>query len=182
MKKVDAAAVSLLMSDVKENHFTRLGLPVEAEIDIEVLNQHYFARQRQAHPDSMADKSNADLNASMQLNEAYTTLKNPLKRAEYLLLLEGIKVNVETGGVKPAPSLLMEAMEMREQLQEASTMEALKALEAEILSTKKHLFQQFIPCYNAKNFDQAAQTTISLRYTEKLLEELKAKRRAHAVT
>lgn len=171
------------MSSGCDNYFTLLNLPPTAEIERDVLDAHYFSRQRQCHPDSFVGNTterNLALNAAMQLNEAYATLKNPLKRAEYLLLLEGLKVNTETGGIKASPMVLMEAMEAREKLLEASTVSALKALEMEAAEDKKHLFQQFVLTYNNAQFEEAAQWVIRLKYTEKLSEEIKAKRRIHA--
>ena len=66
----------------------------------------------------------------MQLNQAWKTLRDPVRRAEYLLSLAGIDVGTEEGtqrraadGSKqklPVPqALLMEVMELREGLMEA---------------------------------------------------------------
>ena len=50
----------------------------------------------------------------MDINAAYETLKNPLKRAQYLLFLQGIIVGTDKDSIKPSPDLLMEIMELRE--------------------------------------------------------------------
>ncbi len=180
------AAVSRLMSSGKENHFSRLGLAVAPEIDSDALNQAYFARQRAFHPDMLAhlpaEERKHHIEEAMRLNEAYAILKHLVRRAEYLLSLHDIKVNTESGGVKPSPHVLIDAMEARERLQEAETIAALKALAAETETEQQQLFRQFAEAYHAGQLEQAAELAIRLRYAEKLGEEIKAKRRNHAVT
>lgn len=177
MKKADAAVVNPSMSSAEPNHFTRLQLPVSPHIDKEALNSSYFALQRTYHPDHYtgAEKQKA-LQESMAINEAYNTLKDPLKRAEYLLLLHNIRVNTETGGVRPCPALLMEAMETRERLAETSGREALNALEKEAQTEKEQALTQFATYYSNGQLPEAAQETIRVKYLEKLIEEIKYRR------
>ena len=62
-----------------------------------------------------------------ELNDAYKVLQDDVKRAEYLLKLEGVDIGEEkpqstTGATKQLvvdPKLLMEIMELREALAEA---------------------------------------------------------------
>jgi len=75
------------------NHFDVLGLPrtfALADADIE---GHYLARSRETHPDfhqlAPSSEQRASLELTALLNEAYNTLRDPFKRAEYLLTLEG---------------------------------------------------------------------------------------------
>src|SRR5262249_53937047 len=60
----------------------------------------------------------ASLQRTVQLNEAWRTLKDPVRRAEALLALAGVPVAAEGGGAVP-PALLMETLELREELAEA---------------------------------------------------------------
>lgn len=53
------------------------------------------------------------------MNKAYHTLKDPLARAKYLLELQGVEVG-ESDSLED-PALLMEVMEIREELDEATT-------------------------------------------------------------
>lgn len=55
------------------------------------------------------------------MNKAYHTLKDPLARAKYLLELQGVEVG-ESDSLED-PALLMEVMEIREELDEATTEE-----------------------------------------------------------
>ena len=75
------------------DHFERLGLPRRFLVDAADLERAYLARSRALHPDYHQLGSSADQAVSVELsaalNEAYTTLKDPFRRAEYLHRLEG---------------------------------------------------------------------------------------------
>ena len=92
------------------------------DIDLVKLEAEYFKAQRLFHPDRFVGEPSAEkmaaLQKSMDINQAYEILKNPLKRAQHLLQLQGIIVGTDADSVKPSPALLMEIMEMREQLEE----------------------------------------------------------------
>src|SRR4029077_16473638 len=83
---------------------------------------------RKLHPDRFARADprarKASLQRTVMLNEAWRALKEPLKRAEYLLELGGVKLATDdggsrSGGVAAPPALLMEILELREELGEA---------------------------------------------------------------
>ena len=120
------------------NHFQRLGLPGRFVVDASALERAYLERSRLVHPDFHAhatpEARSASLGASAALNEAYTTLKDPYRRAEYLL---GVHL-----GDSPQPTLtlpasfLMEAMELRERIEAATQsrgQEIISAVEDEIV-------------------------------------------------
>ena len=112
------------MASSEPNHFERLGLPGRFSVDPAELERAYLARSREVHPDFGL----GGLHASAALNEAYATLKDPFRRADYLLSLHD---------APPAPPLtpafLMQAMELRERLETAGgDAEQLAALDAEL--------------------------------------------------
>lgn len=65
----------------------------------------------------------AQLQSSL-LNKAYNTLKDPLARAKYMLQLEGIQI--EESASLEDPELLLEVLEMREELEQATSEDELK--------------------------------------------------------
>src|SRR3954451_16054544 len=87
-------------------HFERLGLPRRLFFDASELEANYLARSREVHPDFTGNDP-ASLHASAALNEAYTTLRDPFRRAEYLLNLEGGPSATE---VKRMPAAFLEEM------------------------------------------------------------------------
>jgi len=92
------------MADV--THFDRLGLPRRFRFDPAALEANYLARSREVHPDFTGNDP-ASLQASAALNEAYTTLRDPFRRAEYLLKLEG---GPSAADVKQMPAEFLEEM------------------------------------------------------------------------
>src|ERR1700753_1284067 len=110
------------------DYFSAFALQPAFDIDLADLEKRYFLAQREFHPDRMVGKSaqarTMAISRSMTLNSAYETLKLPLKRAYYLLSLQGITPD----SIKPSQALLVETMEMREQLVEAASKASLEAL------------------------------------------------------
>jgi len=106
---------------MSSDYFSRLGLPRRFALDAAELERHYLARSRAVHPDYHAGGPTADLAASLELsaalNEAYTTLRDPFTRADYLLSLEGGPTAAEQKQMPPA--FLAEMLEARERIEDA---------------------------------------------------------------
>ena len=65
------------------------------DLDPSLLEKNYIEIQANFHPDrffSIQDKE-AAVRHMAKVNEAYLVLKSPMKRAEYLLKKEGIKIS-----------------------------------------------------------------------------------------
>ncbi|CAA7622355.1 Fe-S protein assembly co-chaperone HscB [Magnetospirillum sp. SS-4] len=162
------------------DHYTRLGMSPSFDVDLDELQRQYFGFQRRLHPDRFAAKSGKEKALSQlqatALNEAYETLKDPLKRAAYLLGLRGHPVDLTACGTINDRELLMEQMEKREALAEATTPEQVAKLamgnESEVIACQCHISAAF----NAGNLDEAAHLTIRLKYLVKLAEEARAKK------
>ena len=80
------------------------------------LERNYLARSREVHPDH-AGNDRASLEASAALNEAYTVLRDPFRRADYLLTLEGGPTAAEQK--QAAPEFLEEMLDLRMRIEEA---------------------------------------------------------------
>src|SRR5687767_10267260 len=97
------------------DHFDRLGLPRRFSLDAAAVEREYLARSRELHPDYHRLGSSAEQAASTELsaglNEAYTTLKDPFRRAEYLLKLDGGPSASELKDIPP--EFLEEMLELR---------------------------------------------------------------------
>src|SRR6266481_7182504 len=115
------------------DHFARLGLPAALDLEPATLDRAYFALQRQWHPDRFANRPAEERARSSTeaaaLNDAYRTLKDPLSRAVYFPALKGVELPGD-GKTIDDPELLMEAMEAREELHEAGSIDAVESLAA----------------------------------------------------
>jgi molecular chaperone HscB len=113
---------------VREDHFAVLGVERRYDLDAGALEARYKDLSRKLHPDRFAKADprarRAALQRTVQLNDAWRALKEPLKRAEYLLELGGVKLATDdggarSGGVAAPQELLMEILELREALGDA---------------------------------------------------------------
>ena len=107
------------------NYFEVFQLPRKLKLDTAALGREFYRLSRRLHPDVYARATSQEqewsLANSSLLNDAYRTLKDPIRRTEYLLKLEGI-VSPDEGGAKKddrvPPDLLEEVFELNMQLDE----------------------------------------------------------------
>jgi len=87
----------------------------------EDLEQRFYALSRKLHPDRFMRRPEQErqysLEASSILNDAYRTLKDPIKRAEYVLRQEGFDIGEQRSKDVP-PELLEEVFELNMALEE----------------------------------------------------------------
>jgi molecular chaperone HscB len=116
------------------DYFTFFGLPRRLNINTVVLEREFYALSRKLHPDANAGHDPREqewsLEQSSRLNDAYRILKDPIRRTEYLLKLEGVELEGQskaatetarkTGEKKQIvpPDLLEEVFELNMQLEE----------------------------------------------------------------
>jgi len=117
------------------DYFTFFGLPRKLNVDVAALGRDFYELSRKLHPDLNARPDSKEqewiLEQSSLLNDAYRTLKDPIKRTQYLLLLEGVELEEQskaatdqaraTGETKKQivpPDLLEEVFELNMQLEE----------------------------------------------------------------
>jgi molecular chaperone HscB len=119
--------------DISQDYFSLFGLPERYTLDASALDRAFHQVQTEVHPDRFASDSASAKRVAMQwatrANEAYTTLKDPLRRARYLCELHGVDLETESNTAMPK-EFLMEQMQWREALDEAREMASAKALDA----------------------------------------------------
>jgi molecular chaperone HscB len=129
------SACGKVQPPVPVDYFTFFGLPRKLNVDVASLEKDFYQLSRKLHPDlySGADAREQEwsLEQSSQLNDAYRTLKDAIKRTEYLLRLEGVELEEQSkaateqarasGQVKKQvvpPDLLEEVFDLNMQLEE----------------------------------------------------------------
>jgi len=160
--------------------FARLGFPRGFALDRADLDRRYFAAQRQLHPDRFATRSARERAISqsqaVSLNDAYETLKDPLARACALLTLAGVAETPDRDHTIADPALLMEQMERREALAEATTPEAAAAIEKQVAREIEDAVAAIGAAFARDDIAAAARDTTRLRYLAKLAEDARALR------
>ena len=121
--------------NLQDNDFVLFGVPERFAQDGAALDARWKELQREAHPDRFAAQGAAAQRVAMQwsvrINEAYKRLKDPLKRAAYLCELRGAPIDAERNTAMP-PQFLLEQMEWREALEDASSGADVDAVDARL--------------------------------------------------
>jgi len=136
--------------------FSFFGLPRLLELDEDQLEAEFYKLSRKLHPDVYSRASEREqqwsLEKTSQLNDAYRTLKDPISRTEYLLMLQGIQLEeqskiateqarafgVEKKQTVPA-ELLEEAFELNMLLEEAKQGGVDDDVRSQLVSTRDAL-------------------------------------------
>jgi molecular chaperone HscB len=145
-------------------------------VDAAALENAYRDIQSRIHPDRHASSGDAERRASMQwttrVNEAYRTLKSPVRRARYLLELNGVDVGLETDTQMPV-EFLTRQLELREALAEAKAADALQRLSDDVGQETRALEQGLGDLIDARHdLSAAAGQVRKLMFLHKLAEEI----------
>lgn len=113
--------MSLPMQTLPRDYYKFFGLDRKLTLDDEELRKRFYDLSRQWHPDRFGRKSPQEqaqaLEATSILNDGYRTLRDPVKRAEYLLKEEGFPIGEQRSKDVP-PELLEEVFELNMMLEE----------------------------------------------------------------
>ena len=166
-----------------EDYFTRLGVERSFAIDLDELAKTHRRLQRRFHPDRFVSHGDRQRRFSLEhataLNDAFRTLRDPIRRAHYLLKLRGLDLQSEEHTVKLSPVFLMDIMELREALDElegSDTHVERGRIEREVA----HRYESTLSDLGRGLDDESAsladlaQWAMQLKYFKRVLEELHA--------
>ena len=109
------------MRSFPSNYYDFFELDRKLKVDSDALQKRFYELSRQWHPDRFSRKSAGEqaeaLEATSILNDGYRTLRDPVKRAEYLLTEEGFPIGEQRSKDVP-PELLEEVFELNMMLEE----------------------------------------------------------------
>lgn len=159
------------------NYFKLLNLETSYKIDLNLLNQRYLERQMQYHPDNA--KSNQEkeqfLSLSIDLNKAYSTLKDDLGRAEHLVSLDGIdwrSVDCSNGEINYTLEKIWNDLEKLEECEELSILTVFYSQKAE---QRKAVINNLQEAFEQKQLAAMQNNIIELRYLNNLINSIKVK-------
>ncbi len=109
------------MSSLPKNFYDFFGIEKKLVLNNEDLQKRFYDLSRQWHPDRFSrkgqDQQAQALEATSILNDGYRTLRDPVRRAEYLLTEEGFPIGEQRSRDVP-PELLEEVFELNMALEE----------------------------------------------------------------
>jgi molecular chaperone HscB len=166
------------LETLRQDFFSLFGLPRQQALDVDQLELLYRDIQTRVHPDKHAHLADSEKRLAMQwathVNEAYQTLKDPLKRARYLLQLAGYDVRLETNTAMPAEFLIAQ-MELREAVAEAKDAgdaETLDDLHRRLKKDSRAEYALLQEALDANVHERAGELVRQLMFQEKLIQEI----------
>lgn len=161
------------------SYFEFMELPLKLDIDLAALEKTFYRLSRLFHPDFYQNRPNSEQRAALErsatLNKAYTTLKDPTRRAEYLMKLRGFEQSTEKNRVPQ--DLMVEILELQEQLEEFQSSEggererlaqALRAGVCELKERRAELgkrLEELFPIHDRAGEDRRAEILLEMRET-----------------
>jgi len=123
---------SKIQPPLQGNYFSVFGVTPHLNLDLEALEREFHRLSRRLHPDRFARAGENEKEWSLAdtalLNDAYRTLKDPIRRTQYLLKLHGAEIGEEHAGKNRRPNemgasrapadLLEEVFDLNMQLEE----------------------------------------------------------------
>lgn len=164
------------------NYFELFEIPQRFDVDIAELANRYRELQKTVHPDKFANAGEQQkllaISKTAQVNDAYQTLKDPIRRAEHMLLLRGVDIDNESTTMKDS-GFLMQQLEWREALAELRDSDDIgadiAALEAEFTQYRQQLLDNLskqLVDTQASSAMLAADQVRKLKFMAKLQDEL----------
>lgn len=158
------------------NPFALFDLPVQFNVDSNLLSERYLALQKTLHPDNFANASSAEqleaVQKSADVNQALQTLKDPILRAEAIIEIQtGVAKNLEEKSMRDA-EFLMQQMEWHEKLETIEHRrdeDELTAFLKLIKTEQKNVLAQLEGALDAQQWQQANALSDRLRYFKKLI-------------
>ena len=150
--------------------FALLGVPQGFD-EPQGLDEKFRELSRKLHPDRVAKEQRRKAVEQMTaVNDAYKTLKDPVRRAEHLLALRGVN-----GEPRMSPEFLEQTLEDREKLEEAKASgQSLEPLAQAVRRKRDETLQQ-VKELAATDPAAAAERLARMKYNARYLDEVEGR-------
>jgi len=155
--------------------FALLGLPKAFDLDPKLIEEAFFAKTKELHPDRFATAPAAErvaaLSRSRALNDAYQVVKRPVSRAEALLADAGVTIG---DNERLEPAFLGRVLELREELAEAKVAKDLPTigtLKTAMGKRRQQVLVEIADKFKANELADVKARLIALRYIDRYIEE-----------
>ena len=162
--------------NLQSDDFELFGGPQRFAQERSALDARWKELQREAHPDRFAAHGTAAQRVAMQwsvrINEAYQRIKEPLHRAAYLCELHGAPIQAENNTAMPG-AFLMQQMEWREALEDATSAADIDALDVEVQQARKATLARCADLIDVQgDFAGAAQQVRALMFIARFAQDI----------
>ncbi|MBL7003064.1 MAG: Fe-S protein assembly co-chaperone HscB [Gammaproteobacteria bacterium] len=162
----------------KYNYFELFDLPISFEVDLNALHDAQLKLLSELHPDRFVNSSDQEKRLSVQksamVNEAFETLKEPVKRADYLLLLAGL--DKDDSQTTNDSTFLIEQIEYREAMSgckiDAAPLDCIDCVGQRIKSRANDFSNEFKQQYQQENYENAQESARKMMFVTKILAQL----------
>jgi molecular chaperone HscB len=163
---------------VTVNHFEIFGLNPTVDLDVGALDAKYRELSLKHHPDRSGNRLEA-VAVTAALNDAVRVLRDPVRRAFYVLKLKGVDLEREDGPAKQSMPVdfLEDILERREQLdgaKQARDAKRVRALAAEVEALSGTAFTSAQSALRLGDVQAATAAMAKVRYFARFLEEVEA--------
>jgi molecular chaperone HscB len=167
------------------SHFDIFSLPPSVDVDVPALEKKYRELSLLHHPDrAPANDARARriaLEQTTALNDAFKVLKDPIRRAVYLLKLQGIDLDKEHDGARKTVPMefLQEILDRREALDALKAKKDVGGAQKMGESMQKELDGALAQAHAALraspvDTETATEQLVRVRYFQRFLEEVEA--------
>lgn len=154
-----------------------LGLSPSYSVDLAALDARYHELSKVVHPDRQVGKSPAErrraLSLAVDVNAAYRSLRDPIRRAEALLARGGRAAE----RAAPSAEFLMDVMELREALasaRAAGDLDGVRRMADAVRARRDRVIGALAAAFDGARDDDAVPLVAELRYLARFLDEVRA--------
>ncbi|HEX4169759.1 MAG TPA: Fe-S protein assembly co-chaperone HscB [Bryobacteraceae bacterium] len=155
------------MPSFSSNYFDFFEINRKLSLNPDELQTKFYELSRRWHPDRFSRKSTEEQTAALEatslLNDGYRTLRDPVKRAEYLLKEEGFPIGEQRSKDVP-PELLEEVFELNMTLEglqggDESARPQLESARQNFVALRDRVDQELTGLFNKYDAAEAASET-----------------------
>ena len=169
----------MLSPDFNRNYFELFDLQPSYQLDLAQLQLRQQSLQSDCHPDRFVNAGEREKRISVQMaswvNQAFETLSDPVKRANYLLELGGLEALDESETTSDT-AFLMEQIELREQIdacrQSDDALDCCDRVAADLQDRARLLSDEFLQQFDKGELTAARQISQKMQFIQRIQQQL----------
>ena len=165
--------------ELSQDYFELFGLNPVFDIDPASLHAAQQRLQASHHPDRYVGSNEQDKRLSVQIasrvNQAYETLRDPVKRSRYLLEINGATLPDDSATTADT-EFLMEQIELREAVeacrQGEDALARSEAIESRLEQRSMELAREFVERFDGGRLDEAIESSRKMQFVQRIQQQL----------